>query len=190
MSCGIVNAIAFSPTMAYCWVCHKIRQKKGEDSDLCGFTPFSKWDTEYGKETPMHAWEKIGLIIIMVLNIFGLPAFLIGYINVNHIPLVREDIGKPEVYTPAIIASSIGLAIILGLILWAVLGDYDKNAPKCCRFGHSYTSDDKDDELELRQPKSIYCAKCGKDFGEYRLLSTMDKTTGKITDYDKDGKVK
>jgi hypothetical protein len=120
----------------------------------------------------------------MALNILGPIALVMWYVNVNHIPLVREDINEPAVMTQVIIATSIGGALLLGFILLCIFVSYDKNNPKCCRFGHLHRSDDV---IRQGRPQRIYCPRCGKDFGEYRILSTMNRETCEVTDYDKDG---
>lgn len=122
MSCGIGNAIAFSPTMLYCWICSRIRKTRGEEYRIDGFTPFDVWSIDHGSypphEVPMHTWERAGLIAVMILNIFGPIIFVIWYINVNHIPLIREDINDPKVIEQGAIYFSVVGVIFLIFFLW------------------------------------------------------------------------
>jgi hypothetical protein len=98
--------------------------------------------------------------------------------------LIREDIGEPEVLTKVIIVCSICGVLLLTFILWSIFGSYDRNAPKSCRFGHYHRTDGV---IGQGRSQRMYCPKCGKDFGEYRLLSTMDRETLEVKNYDKDG---
>jgi len=56
---------------------------------------------------------------------------------------------------------------------------FNKNEPnsKCRIRGHFMT--DKEGE-----PLHIVCSTCGKDFGQYKVISTFNRKTGEIKDYE------
>lgn len=74
--------------------------------------------------------------------------------------------------------------LLVSFIIWSIFVSYDSKAPRQCRFGHYYWSKEP---IRRGCPQHLYCPKCGKDFGEYRIFSTMDNMTKEITDYDKNG---
>jgi len=124
-----LSGLAFLPTILFCWICSRIRKIRGEEYRINGLTPFDVWSIDNGSypsiEVPMHVWERIGLIAVMTLNVFGPIAFVIWYVNVNHIPLVREDINDPKVIQQGIIWCSAIILLFSVFFVW-ILGGFDK----------------------------------------------------------------
>ena len=120
-----LSGLAFLPTILFCWICSQLRKRKNKEWNISGVTFFS-WDTDHcGDDVPMYLWEKIGFATIVFLNVFGPIVFVIWYINVNHIPLVREDIDDPKVVEQGKIYFSIVGVIFLSFFLW-IFGVFGK----------------------------------------------------------------
>ena len=121
-----LSGLAFLPTILFCWVCSQLRKRKDKEWNISGVTFFS-WDTDNcGNDVPMYLWEKIGFTTIVLLNVFGPIGFAIWYINVNHIPLIREDINDPKVTEKGIVYFSVVGVLLLSFLLWifGVLGKW------------------------------------------------------------------
>ena len=129
-----LSGLAFLPTILFCWVCSQLRKRKDKEWNISGVTFFS-WDTDHcGKDVPMYLWEKIGFATIAFLNIFGPIIFVIWYINVNHIPLLREDINDPKVIEQGIIGCSVIILLFSIFFLWifGVFGKWKETIANIC----------------------------------------------------------
>jgi hypothetical protein len=133
-----LSGLAFLPTILFCWVCSRIRKMRGEEYRINGFTPFDVWSMDNGSypsdDVLMHIWERVGLITVMVLNVFGPIIFVIWYINVNHIPLIREDINDPEVIKQGVIWCSAIILLFSIFFLWifGVFGKWKETITNIC----------------------------------------------------------